>query len=103
MTGPRFGYDIDQVLTVDRASALVTTASPVEVGMQTSAVSETVEGTPTPVASQDGISRITVGSSGIQGRGVRVTVSPTTAPDQFSIQSMTLHATAYTANPDEDG
>jgi hypothetical protein len=102
VTGPRFGYDIDQVLTADRASALLTTASPVTVALQTSAVSETTEGTPTPVTTQDGISRIVVGSKGIQGRGIRVTVSPTTAPDQFSLQQLALNATVNTAAPDED-
>lgn len=101
VTGPRFGYDMDQVLTVDRASALLTTASAVAVAMQTSAATETVEGTPTPVVTQDGISRIVVGSSGIQGRGVRVTVTPTTAPDQFSVQQLSLNATVNTAAPDE--
>lgn len=101
VTSPRFGYDMDEVLTADRASALVTTTSPVSVAMETSAVSETVEGTPTPVATQDGISRIVVGSRGIQGRGIRVTVAATTAPDQFSVQQISLNATVSVAAPDE--
>lgn len=102
VTGPRFGYDADQVLTVDRVTALVTTTSPVSVSMWTSAVTQTVEGTPTPVTTQDGISRIVVGANGIQGRGVRATITATEAPDQFSVQQITMKATVNVSAPDEN-
>ncbi len=101
VTSPRFGYDIDTVLTVDRASALLAPSVPVQVSMQTASVAQTIEGTPSPSTVQDGIARLTVGASGIQGRGVRVTLSPTTAATQWSVQQITCNAVANPAPPDE--
>ncbi len=98
---PRFGYEIDTVLTVDRASVLTGGGAPCAVSMMTAAVAETVEGTPTPSTTQDNVGRLTVGSSGIQGRGVTLKIQPTTATTQWILQQVSVDGVANKANPDE--
>lgn len=101
VTTPRFGYAIDAVLTIDRAAALVGNTAPVSVSMVSAAVATTVEGTPTPSTVQDNISKVTVGVSGMQGRGVTMIVSPTTATSQWSIQQVSVDGVVNRAAPDE--
>lgn len=101
VTTPRFGYEVDQVLTVDRASVLTGGGAPISVSAISAAVAETVEGVPMPSTTQDTVGRATVGFSGMQGRGVTLTVSPTTATTQFSIQSVSVRGVMNQANPDE--
>jgi hypothetical protein len=100
-TTGRIGYDISMVQTVDRATALVGSMAPCAVSMLTAAVTTTVEGTPTPTTVQDGISKLVVGCNGIQGRGVQVTVSPTTASSQWSLAAVSVSAIMTVVHPDE--
>lgn len=95
------GYDEEKVATVDRVIALVGNTSPCTVSLHTAAVAVTVEGTPTPSTVQDGISKLTVGVAGIQGRGVEATISPTTGTSQWSLQRITVEAIMNQAAPDD--
>jgi hypothetical protein len=79
----------------------VGTVDTVQVSAETAAVTQTVEGTPTPSTVQDNVAKIVAGFSGIQGRGVAVTVQPTDVTEQWSIQAMTVTATVNIAAPDE--
>lgn len=100
-TTNRIGYDEDTVIVVDRVGALVGSTAPITVSCQTAAVIQTVEGTPTPSTVQDGVSRLTCGFDGMQGRGASVTVSPTTTNDQWSIQQVSLRGIISRSAPDE--
>lgn len=101
ITTPRFGYEIDSVLSVDRAAVLMGGGAVASVSALTAAVAETVEGTPTPSTTQDQVGKLTCGFSGIQGRGVTLTVAPTTAVTQWSIQRVSVDAVISKAAPDE--
>lgn len=98
---PRFGYDIDSVLSVDRAAVLMGGGAVTTVSAMTAAVAETVEGTPTPSSTQDDVGKLTCGFAGIQGRGVSLKVQPTTATSQFSVQQVSVNAVISRAAPDE--
>lgn len=98
---PRFGYDIDTVLSVDRAAVLMGGGAVTTVSAYTAAVAETVEGTPTPSTTQDDVGKLTCGFDGIQGRGVTLKVQPTTATTQFSVQQVSVNAVVSKAPPDE--
>lgn len=98
---PRFGYDIDTVLTVDRAAVLMGGGAVTTVSAMTAAVAETVEGSPTPSSTQDNVGKLTCGFSGIQGRGVTLKIQPTTATTQFSVQQVSVQAVVNRAAPDE--
>ncbi len=101
ITTPRLGYAMDSVIAVDRCSALVNSGASVSVSVQTAAVAQTVEGTPTASTTQDAIGRLDAGFDGIQGRGALVTLSPTTATEQFNAQSISLLASVSNSPPDE--
>lgn len=92
VTTPRLGYGEDTYLNVEDATIITLTNSPVQVTMQTSMVSNTVQGTPSPSPSQDGTFRTFVGAD-IQGRGVAVTIAPTTSDEQWSFQKVSVRAT----------
>ena len=96
----RLGHSPTTTLRMDRATVLVGSTAPVTVSMKTAAVTTTVEATPTPNASADGIYRALAGAD-IQGRGGTVTVSPTTATAQWSCHGMVGDAGASIAGPDE--
>lgn len=100
-TTPRFGYELDSVLSVDRASALIGGGAVTRMSALTAAVAETAEGTPTPSTTQDGVGKLTCGFSGIQGRGVTLTLQPTTATTQWILQRVSVDAVVNKANPDE--
>lgn len=101
ITTPRFGYELDTVLSVDRAAALVGGGSATRISALTAAVAQTVEGTPTPSTTQDAVGKVTCGFSGIQGRGVTLTCQPTSADTQWSIQRVAVDAVVNKAAPDE--
>lgn len=96
----RIGYSATNILHADRAMLIVNSDAPVQVSMLSSATAQTVEATPTPVASQDSIYRATAGAD-IMGRDVTVIASPTTATTQWAIQSVVLDATVSVAGPEE--
>jgi hypothetical protein len=70
------------------------------VSVGTAAVSNTVEATPTPNASQDGVYRATLGLD-IYGRGPTFTVSPTLADDQWFIEQVALVGVPSLAGVDD--
>lgn len=98
---PRFGYDIDTVLTVDRAAVLMGGGAVTQVSAYTAAVALTLEGSPTPSTTQDDVGKLTCGFDGIQGRGVTLKIQPTTALTQFSLQRVAVDAVVNKAAPDE--
>jgi hypothetical protein len=101
ITTPRFGYEIDTVLNVDRGTVLMGGGAVTSVSALTAAVAQTVEGTPTPSTTQDDVQKLTCGFNGIQGRGVTLVISPTTATTQFSIQRVAVDAIISKGAPDE--
>lgn len=99
-TSPRLGYDLNTIVTGDQAMALVGSAAPLTMSASTSQIATTVQGTTvTPNASQDGINRAVTGLSGVSGRGITVTVSPTTANSQWSVQQIAATVKPSTAGP----
>ena len=52
----------------------------------------TVEGTPSPSTVFDSIQKVVVGASGVQGRGLTVTMSPTQTIDQWNVQQIAAQA-----------
>lgn len=99
-TTQRLGYSADKVWNVDQATVITTTAAPCRVTMRSPTTSSTVQGTPTPSASADGTYRLVTGAD-VQGRGVQVTVSPTTADAQWSVQSVGIVAVASAAGSED--
>lgn len=100
-TTNRLGYSATLLRQIDRVTALVGTIDPVTVSTLTTAVGTEVEGTPTPVTTQDGVNRLIIGTSGVVGRGVQVTVQPDTVSGQWSIQQILADGTTMVAAPDE--
>ncbi len=100
-TTGRMGYDLDTVLSVDRAQGLVGSSSPVTVSAQSAAVAETVEAVPTPSASQDGVNKFVACFDAVQGRGISVTVSPTETDEQFILQKISVVAVSTPAMADD--
>lgn len=99
-TTQRLGYSADAVWNADQSTIITESAAPCTVTMMTPTTAGTVEGTPSPSPSQDGTYRLVVGAD-VQGRGVQVTVSPTTADDQHILQSINIVAVPSTAGPEE--
>ena len=100
VTTVRLGYSADVLWNVDQATIITGSAAPVAVTMVASATPSTVEGTPTPAASNDGTYRCVVGAN-VLGRGTQVTVSPTTAETQWSYQRSVLTGVASLAGPED--
>lgn len=98
---PRFGYDINSVLNVDRATVLMGGGAVTNVSAYTAAVALTLEGAPTPSTTQDDVGKLTCGFEGIQGRGVTLKIQPTTATTQFSLQQVSVEAVISRGAPDE--
>lgn len=100
VTTVRLGYDSDTVLNADQATVITGTISPVTITVGTTTVASVTEGTPVASASQDGTFRSVVGLN-VQGRGLTVTVSPTTADEQWSYQAVSVIAVPSLAGPDD--
>lgn len=89
VTTDRLGYTDDLVWNYDQATALVGSQAPITMTVTTPNAADVNEGTCTPNASADGIYRAPMGLD-LQGRGAMVTVTPTTADSQWSIQKVTV-------------
>jgi hypothetical protein len=100
VTTPRLGYSDDTVWNVDQVTAITTSNAPVVVSVTTPTTLNTIEGTPSPSPSDDGTFRLVVGCDA-QGRGVQVTVSPTTADAQWSLQRVAMVAVGSNAGPED--
>lgn len=100
LTTQRMGYSADQVYNVDSATIITQDTAPCTVTMMTPTTSGRVEGTPSPGLSQDDTYRLVVGAD-VQGRGVQVTVSPTTADAQWIAQSVGIIVVPSLATPEE--
>ncbi len=96
----RLGYSEDIVWLWDQATILTGSQAPISVTIQTPLTAGTVEGTPTPTASQDGIYRTQMGLD-LQGREAIVTVSPTTADSQWSIARVSVVGIPSAAQADD--
>lgn len=101
VTSGRMGYDLMTVLNVDRGMALVGSSDPVAVSVLSSATAQTVEGTPTPSMTFDGVSKVTCGFSGVQGRGIQMSAGPTVTSQQWIVQQLVVQAVVMVAAPDE--
>lgn len=99
-TTDRLGYSEDIVWLYDQATVLTGTQAPISITVTTPNAANVAEGTPTPNASADGIYR-TVAGLDLQGRGASVTISPTTADSQFSLQRVTLVGIPNPASADD--
>jgi hypothetical protein len=97
----RIGYAEDRILRVDRVTALVGSEDVLTISADSSAVRQEIECVPTPNPSFDGVNRAVGGFDGMMGRGVSVTVSPRTAFDQASIQSVAIQGSLANAAPDD--
>lgn len=97
----RMGYSEDMVWLWDSATVLTGSDSPITVTVETPLDSGSLQGTPTPNSSEDGTYRSTVGLD-LQGRDAVVTVSPTTATEQWSLQRVSLVGVPSLAQPDDD-
>lgn len=100
LTTQRLGYASDTVYNFDQGTIITEDSAPCTVTTMTPTSSGTVQETPTPNASQDGTYRLVVGMDA-QGRGVQVTVSPTTADDQWIAQSVNVVAIPSLAGPED--
>lgn len=99
-TTDRLGYSEDIVWLYDQATVLAGNSAPVSITVTTPNAANAVEGTPTPNASADGIYRSVCGLD-LQGRGASVTVSPTTADEQWSLQRISVVGIPSMAGPDD--
>lgn len=97
-TTNRLAYADNLTWNIDQGTVVTLSAAPCAVSINTAAQATTVEGTPSPSASNDGTYRLVVGMDA-QGRGPTVTVSPTTADSQWSFQSVSLHGVPSLADP----
>lgn len=98
VTTNRLGYADSVTWNVDQGTVVTLSDAPCTVSLNTAAMATTVEGTPTPSASEDGTYRLVVGMEG-QGRGPTVTISPTTADGPWSFQSVRLQGVPSQADP----
>lgn len=96
----RMAYSATKLAHCDRANVVVGSQAPVEVSMETPGTAVTVQATPTPPSAADTMYRAVAGTD-IMGRGVIVTVSPTTATSQWSVQQIEVDATLSTAGVDD--
>lgn len=88
-TTDRMGYSEDIVWLYDQATVLTGSDAPISVTVTTPVAADTLEGTPTPNDSADGVYRSVCGLN-VSGRGAMVTISPTTADEQWSLQRVSL-------------
>ncbi len=95
------GYDTDLVAFADQVSVLVGSQAPINISAQTAALSTTLNATPTPNASTDSTYRAVAGLDGVQGRGIRYTISPTTATSRWAIQQVKMKGNLIPAGPEE--
>lgn len=100
-TTPRLFYDSDTVLDVDRVTVLTGSDDPIEVLAQSAAITQSVVAVPKPSLSYDNVNRATAGFDRMHGRGCEVTVRPTTALEQWTMQSVTVQGTLSKAGEDE--
>ncbi len=96
----RMGYSEDLVWLWDSATILTGSQAPIRVTVQTPLTAGTLEGTPTPNASTDGVYRTQMGLD-LQGREAIVTVSPTSADEQWTINRVALVGIPNIAAPDD--
>lgn len=101
VTTDRLGYAEDYVWLYDSMTVLTGNDAPLNVTVTTPLVSDTLLGTPTPNPSTDGINRTAFGLD-IQGRGLEVTISPTTADEQWSLQRVAVVGIPNPATADDD-
>lgn len=99
-TTDRLGYSEDVVWLYDQMTILTGSPAPITVTVTTPNASNVLEGTPTPNTSADGIYRTQLGLD-VQGRGLEVTVSPTTAESQWSLERVTVVGIPNPANQDD--
>lgn len=99
-TTDRLGYDADVLWLYDQATILTNNAAPIRVTVQTPNTAGTVEGTPTPLDSTDGIHRTVLGLNEV-GRGAQVTVTPTTADEQWYLNLVRLKGVPSPAGIDD--
>lgn len=97
----RFGYSDDLVWLFDSTTILTGTDAPLAITATTPIAANQIEGTPTPNPSADGINRTTCGLD-LQGRSVQLTVSPTTADEQWFIERVSVVGIPSAAMPDDD-
>lgn len=96
----RVGYADDIVWVYDQATVLTGNQAPIAVSVQTAAVASTLEATPTPNSSADGVYRSVLGLD-TYGRGAEFTVSPTTADSQWFIERVSVAAVPSPAGFDD--
>ena len=101
VTTDRLGYADDTVWLYDQLTVLTGTPTPLAVTVTTPLIANTLEGTPTPNPSTDGINRTAFGLD-VQGRGMEVTVSPTTADSQWSLDRLSVVGIPSAAMMDDD-
>lgn len=100
LTTQRLGYSADHLLNTDQVTIITQDNTPYTVTMTTPNTASTVEGSPSPGASQDGTFRLVCGSD-VSGRGIQVTASPTTADVQSIVQSIGVIAIPSLAGPED--
>ncbi len=101
VTTDRLGYSDDVVWLYDQTTILTGSQAPLSITVTTPNAADVLEGTPTPNASADGIYRTQMGLDA-HGRGVQITVSPTTATEQWSIDTVAVVGVPNPANQDDD-
>lgn len=100
VTTDRLGYSEDIVWLYDQATILTGSQAPLSITATTPNAASVLEGTPTPNASADGINRTQMGLD-LQGRGLQLTISPTTADSQWSIARVSVVGVPNPAQPDD--
>lgn len=100
LTTQRMGYSSDVVWNADQATVITESPASCQLSVTTPTMLNTLEGTPSPFASLDGTYRLVAGLNA-QGRGVQITVAPTTADDQWIAQSVGVAMVPSTAAWDE--
>jgi hypothetical protein len=99
-TTDRLGYSEDFVWLYDSLTVLTGNDAPIAITATTPNAADQAEGTPTPMNSADGVYRSQMGLD-LQGRGLSITVSPTTADEQWSLQRVTVVGIPSLALPDD--
>lgn len=99
-TTDRLGYSEELNWKFDELTVLTGNDTPITVTVTTPNASDVVAGTPTPNASADGINRTVFGLDAF-GRGLEVTVSPTTAESQWSLHRVTVVGVPNPAGQDD--
>lgn len=99
-TTHRLGYSADGSLLIDRAVAVTGSLAPCSVSAETPNTGGTAIGTATPAASEDDTYRMVWGPN-VMGRGVELTVSPTTADTQWALHGVEIDALLVPAGAEE--